>query len=255
MAIRVAQVSKGFRARDNAELTEVLDAIDFTVDDASVVAVFGPNGCGKSTLLNVVSGVYAPDTGDVQVAEVAPERVRLGYALQNFRDSLLPWESALNNVAFGLRAIGVERTSARRRAREFVEEHGLGIPLDRYPYQLSAGQQQLVALARTLIQKPANLLLDEPFIALDHEARFRIQDHVELMVRSGSATMIFVSHDIDEALYMSDKLILLSRRPARILSRFEVPFPHPRSHELLTSSAFSELRNAVIGEFIREVGG
>lgn len=172
---------------------------------------------------------------------------------QNFRDVLLPWETALDNVAFGLRAQGIPREVARRMAASFMDEHGVDFPRNNYPYQLSIGQQQTVALARTMVQNPANVLLDEPFASLDHTARFHMQSLVVSLIRASGATMVVVSHDVDECLFLSQELMLLSKRPARSVKRFPVPFEFPRKHELLASGEFAALRQEVIAAFLKEV--
>lgn len=254
MAIRLHDVTKAFPGNDAAGVVAVVDHVDIEVPDGRIVALFGPNGCGKTTILNIIARIEPPGTGSVSVDGLDSKRLRIGYAFQNFRDTLLPWESALDNVAFGLRAQGMAHASARQQATAFLDEHGLDFPRANYPYQLSIGQQQTVALTRTLIQNPSNVLLDEPFAALDHKARFRMQDLVVSLIRASGAAMIVVSHDVDECLLLSQEFILLSKRPARIIKRFPVPFEYPRRHELLASAEFAALRREVVAEFVKEVG-
>jgi len=200
-----------------------------------------------------VAGIEAADGGNVSLTGEHAHAPVVGYAFQNFRDVLLPWESALDNVTFGLRAMGVSSATARERAGALLDKHGFGFPRGNYPYQLSVGQQQAVALMRTLIQEPVNVLLDEPFSALDNRARFKMQDFVELVVKTNSTSVLFVTHDVDEALYVSDEVVMLSRPPARVLKQFPVPFERPRRHELLTTAVFSELRREVVATFVQEV--
>jgi NitT/TauT family transport system ATP-binding protein len=230
-----------------------LTDINLDVPDGHIVTIFGPNGSGKTTLLNIIAGVETLDSGTVSVSGANSNRPQIGYAFQNFRDSLLPWESSLDNISFSLRAKGIPRLEARTQALSFLEKHNLNIPYESYPYQLSIGQQQLVALARTLIQYPGNVLLDEPFTALDHEMRFRMQDIAVSVLQSTNTSIIFVSHDVDEAIYLSDELFLLSKRPAKIVSRFSIPFNRPRHHDLLASVEFAELRRRVVGAFLDEL--
>lgn len=254
MAISLKSVKKGFRSKESGELVSVLDGLDLNVPEGKVVALFGPNGCGKTTILNIVAGIEAADSGEVSVTGKHAQAPVVGYAFQNFRDVLLPWESALDNVTFGLRAMGVPSANARERAGAFLDKHGFAFPRGNYPYQLSIGQQQTIALTRTLIQEPANVLLDEPFSALDNRARFRMQDFVECIVKTNSTAVLFVTHDVDEAVYVSDEVVMLSKVPARVLKRFPVSFPRPRRHDLLTSAEFSELRREVVAAFLQEVG-
>lgn len=254
MAISLKSVRKGFRSKETGESVTVLDGIDLDVPESKVVALFGPNGCGKTTILNIVAGIETADGGDVSVTGKHAHAPVVGYAFQNFRDVLLPWESAFDNVTFGLRAMGIAPAVARERAVAFLDKHGFGFPRGNYPYQLSIGQQQTVALTRTLIQEPANVLLDEPFSALDNRARFRMQDFVESIVKTNSTAVLFVTHDVDEALYVSDEVIMLSKIPASVLKRFPVSFPRPRRHDLLTSAEFSNLRRELVATFLQEVG-
>jgi len=254
MAISLKGVKKGFRSKESGHPVTVLDGIDLNVSKGKVVALFGPNGCGKTTILNIVAGIETADKGDVSASGKHAQAPVVGYVFQNFRDVLLPWESALDNVTFGLRAMGVPSASARERAIAFLDKHGFAFPRGNYPYQLSIGQQQTVALTRTLIQEPANVLLDEPFSALDNRARFRMQDFVESIVKTHSTAVLFVTHDVDEALYVSDEVVMLSKLPAMVLKRFSVPFQRPRRHDLLTSAKFSNLRREVVATFLQEVG-
>ena len=245
---------KSFPAKQSGGPLPVLDSIDFDVPDGSIVGLFGPNGSGKTTILNIIAGIETPDGGEVSVNGGEADRPVVGYSFQNFRDVLLPWESAIDNASFGLRAMGVSRPTALQQTLSFLETHNLTFPYENYPYQLSIGQQQTVALARTMIQRPANVLLDEPFTALDHKARFRMQDIMVSVLREKPTAVLFVSHDVDEVLYMSDELILLSKRPARVIQRFPVPFERPRRHDLLASSEFASLRREVVAAFLKEMG-
>lgn len=254
MTIVLENVSKSFPAKDGSMAINVLNGVNLHVSDGQIVALFGPNGCGKTTLLNIISRIDSSDSGTVDVRANDDDLPLLGYALQNFRDALLPWKTALDNVAFGLMALGVPRATAREQTTAFLEDYGFKFPRTSYPYQLSGGQQQTVVLARTFIQRPFNLLLDEPFGSLDHEARFRIQDLVISLLQRTPCALLLVSHDIDEALYMSDELVLLSHRPGHVVERFPVPFQRPRSHSLLASKEFSGLRRHVVGAFLKEVG-
>lgn len=252
--IVLTEIKKGFPTQDSSGAIPVIDDISLEVPEGKITALFGPNGCGKTTILNIVAGVDTPDSGEVSLNPNGNNNHKIGYVFQNFRDILLPWESALLNVSFGLRARGVPRSIAINKSREFIEKHRLKIPENNYSYQLSIGQQQTVILARTLVQHPQILLLDEPFAALDHDARFRMHDIVFEVIRQAKSTTLFVSHDMDEALFMSDEVILLSKRPARVINRFPVPFEHPRRHDLIVSEEFSKVRRNLMSAFVEEVG-
>jgi NitT/TauT family transport system ATP-binding protein len=253
MAITLTGVRKAFLSREPGQSITILDAIDLDVPAGKVVALFGPNGCGKSTILNIVAGIETADSGSLSVTGKHANAPVVGYAFQNFREVLLPWASALDNVSFGLRAMGVPPVAARERTIAFLDNHDFAFPSGNYPYQLSIGQQQTVALTRTLIQEPANVLLDEPFSALDNRSRFKMQDFVESVVKMNSTSVLFVSHDVDEALYVSDEIVMLGSLPAKVLKRFTVPFDRPRRHDLLTSAEFSNLRRQVVATFLQEI--
>ena len=253
MAIQLKGISKAFASGNSSNTVSVVNGFNLEVPNGRIIALFGPNGCGKTTILNIIAQIEPPDEGNVFVGDSDSQRLKLGYAFQNFRDVLLPWESALDNVAFGLRAQGMSHTAARQRATVFLDQHGFTFPRDNYSYQLSIGQQQTVALARTLIQNPANVLLDEPFAALDHQARFWMQDMIVSLVRASGAATVVISHDVDECLYLSQELILLSKLPARIIGRFPVPFQYPRKHDLMASADFAALRREVVSAFLKEV--
>lgn len=254
MSLSLRGVHKSFPGREAGTHVPVLDGIDLDVRNGRIASLFGPNGCGKTTILNLIAGMDTPNAGTVAVADCAPGRQGVGFVFQNFRDMLLPWESAVDNVAFGLRASGVVRSVAHEEATRFLDGRGFNFPRQNYPYQLSAGQQQAVALARVLIMNPANLLLDESFAAFDHTARLQMQNLLVSLVEEAKLAVLLVSHDIDEALFVSDDLYLLGKRPARVIRHFRVDFPRPRGQELLASAEFSALRRQVVSAFLAEVG-
>lgn len=254
MTIRVEAISKTFFPHGGGEETEVIRAIDLEVACGEVVGIFGPNGCGKSTLLNIVANVDTPTTGRVTVDdEEALNGAKLGYAFQNYRETLLPWQSAIMNVSFGLRARGVSDTDAQERAHRLLDRLGVSLNRDAYPYKLSSGQQQIVALAGVLIQSAANLLLDEPFSALDHGIRFRMQEFLGTYAEETGTATLMISHDIDELLFVSNKVILLGRRPSHVVQTFSVPFARPRTRDLFATTPYAEFRREVMAAILREV--
>ncbi|MDN5913838.1 MAG: ABC transporter ATP-binding protein [Pseudonocardia sp.] len=220
----------------------VLENVDLDVLTGELLAVVGPSGCGKSTLLNVVAGLTQVSEGAVELAD--PD-LRCAYVFQSPR--LLPWRSVTGNVEFALEQTGLDRTERRRRAREALDlvnltEHG-----GRYPHQLSGGMQQRAALARGLTLEPKLLLLDEPFAALDALTRGYLQEELLAIVRRAGTTTILVTHDIDEALLLADRVVVMSSRPARIRQLFKVPFARHEGDldEALSHPEFVPLRHAV----------
>ncbi|MBJ7312207.1 ABC transporter ATP-binding protein [Rugamonas sp. CCM 8940] len=200
------------------------------VQPGEFVALLGPSGCGKSTLLNLLSGFQQPQRGSVTINGVAvtPEAPELGYVFQS--PQLFPWLNALDNVRFGLRmAKRIGAAEQRERARHYLELVGLGDAAQKLPYQLSGGMQQRVALARTLVMEPTLLLMDEPFAALDAISRSSMNEETLRLWSSLGQTVVFITHDIDEAVFLADRVVVLGGAPEGIRSELSIELPRPRS--------------------------
>jgi NitT/TauT family transport system ATP-binding protein len=204
--------------------TEALDGISFTVAPGEFVAIIGQSGCGKSTLLSLISGILQPTGGAVLVdgKPVTGPNPRIGYMLQ--QDYLFEWRTILENTLLGAEIQGADMTKARARATQLLTRYGLGQFLHHLPRQLSGGMRQRVALARTLCTEPDIVLLDEPFSALDSQTRIALADEVTDILRREGKTAILVTHDIGEAVSMSERVIVLSRRPGRVKSDHRIQF-------------------------------
>jgi ABC-type nitrate/sulfonate/bicarbonate transport system ATPase subunit len=234
-------VSKVFTGADGSPV-EVLRDLSLTVGQGEMIGLIGPSGCGKSTLLRLIAGLDQPTAGELWVGS---ERITGPSAERGlmFQDAnLFPWLSVRGNIQAGLVARGVLRRF-RHQVDEFLDLVGLQGFADVYPYQLSGGMAQRAALARALVNHPKVLLLDEPLGALDQFTRMSMQDEVLRVWQARGTTMMFVTHDIDEALYMSDRIVVLSRRPGRFERVIEVPLERPR---LRTSPRFLELRAEIL---------
>jgi len=232
------RVCKSFGRR--AEEAVLVD-VDLDVGRGELVAIIGPSGCGKSTLLNLVAGLTDVTSGSVRVAD--PE-VRSAYVFQNPR--LLPWRDVQANVEFSLEQIGLSRKDIRDRADEALDLVHLGQHKDKYPHELSGGMQQRAALARGLALDPGLLLLDEPFGALDALTRGYLQEELLGIVRRFQTTTLLVTHDIDEALLLADRLAVMSSRPARIRQIFELPFGPDRAlDKVVAHPEFLPLRTEI----------
>jgi NitT/TauT family transport system ATP-binding protein len=232
-AISVDHVSKSFTVEKRGLL--VLDDVSFDVPAAGITAVLGPNGSGKSTLLRLISGLIEPDSGRILIdgKPVASADTRVGLVFQEPR--LLPWRTALHNVAFPLQLAGAGTAERRERARALLELVGVGGFADARPHQLSGGMRQRVAIARALAREPSILLLDEPFSALDALTRERFNDELlDLWQRTGTAIVV-VTHSIPEAIYVADEVVVMSSSPGRVLARVRVPLPRPRAAHMLES--------------------
>ena len=244
--IKLEQISATY-VEDDVTL-EALRNISFSVHDDEFVALVGPSGSGKSTLLDIIAGLYAPSGGEVRLnGEMLTTPARLGKSsYMHQRDLLLPWRSALDNAALALEVHGVSRREARRRAGDRFAEFGLAGFEDAYPAQLSGGMRQRVAFLRTVLAECPLLLLDEPFGALDALSRVVLQSWLlELWERERQA-VLFVTHDVDEAVYMADRVIVLTPRPGSITRIEEVDLPRPRTREMLTSEVFHRHRVALL---------
>ena len=241
--IAVRCVSKSYGdPRRPTEAVGVFSDFSLSVREGELLTLFGPNGCGKTTLLNMVAGILSPDHGSVAIAGQAPCDARIGYVFQNFQLSLFPWRRSIDNIGFPLELRGLRRRQCRDRARRLLSDLDISLPEQAFPYSLSGGQQQLLAISRALIAEPAVLLLDEPFNQLDYQTRLDMQDKLLDIWERTQTTIIFVSHDIEEALLLGDRTVFLSRRPARVLEIVENRLPRPRRHEVLESEEFFELK-------------
>ena len=248
--ISVREVCKIFRRRssgpDGADGTfRALDGVSLDTGVREFVSVIGPSGCGKTTLLRMIAGLTKPDSGSVHVdgREVrgpGPER-----AMVFQHASLLPWVNVLNNIAFGLKLRGVDRKSRVERAQQAVALVGLGGFEHALPRELSGGMQQRVGLARALVVDPMYLLMDEPFGSLDEITRREMQAELLKIWSKQEKGAVFVTHSVDEAIILSDRIIVMSSRPGRVVADLRMPFGSPRSHALEQTPEFADVRAEV----------
>ena len=228
-----------------------LEDIDLNVAEREFVAILGPSGCGKSTLLNMVAGFDLPTRGSVKVAGeeiVAPAPSR-GVVFQE--PALFPWLTVMDNVVFGPKTRGQSAADYRARAAQIIEGVGLSGFEASYPAELSGGMRQRVGIARVLIMEPKVLLMDEPFGSLDAQTRTLMQELLLALWERQHQTVLFITHDIEEAVLLADRVCVMTARPGRIKKSIDVRMPRPRSIELTTSPEFNALRREVL-ELIRE---
>ena len=225
-----------------------LDGLDLELAPQGVVGLVGPSGCGKSTLLELICGLLEPSGGTVEVDGAADAAGRLGHcAYMPQRDLLLPWYSALDNAALALRNRGAGRAEARRAAADLFERFGLGGFERARPAELSGGMRQRVAFLRTLVAGKPVLTLDEPFAALDAITRAEMQGWLAMALRAYPRTVVLVSHDVEEALYLSDRVLVLSPRPARIVAELRAPAPRAADRDAaVTAPEFVAVRERAL---------
>lgn len=234
MEVRVDQICKTYtRGRD---AIVAVDGVSFTVQAGEFVALLGPSGCGKSTLLFIVGGLLAPSSGRVEFGGALGGRPLTAMVFQDF--ALFPWRTVLHNVVFGLEVRGVPPRDRVLRARELIRTVGLEGFEHRFPRELSGGMRQRVGLARAFAVDPAVLLMDEPLSALDAQTRDLMQDELLRLCERQSRTVLYVTHNISEAAYLADRVVLLSRRPGRVRAVLSVPLPRPRDEAMQASPAF-----------------
>ena len=214
-----------------------LGPIDLDIAPGEFVSVVGPSGCGKSTLLELLGGLQEADGGSLEIDGVPVDGPRQSTAIIFQESATLPWRTVIDNVAFALEARGVGRAERRRTARELVERVGLGHFGDHYPSQLSGGMRQRVALARCLSTSPTLLLADEPFGALDEQTRLLMSYELLRVVSELGCGVLFITHSIQEAVLVSDRVICLSARPGRILDEVRIDLPRPRGEHALAQPA------------------
>ena len=245
-ALALKKISVTFVAEGAARYTAIRDAT-LTVRPGEFVSVVGPTGCGKSTLLNIAAGLLAPSAGAVRVFGEPLEGLnrKAGYLFQS--EALLPWRNALDNVIVGLEFRGVSREEATRQGNAWLQRVGLGGHGHRYPHQLSGGMRKRVALAQTLILDPEIILMDEPFSALDIQTRQLMENELLELWSANRKSVVFITHDLDEAISLSDRVVVLSAGPeSHPIGEFEIDLPRPRDvAEIRLTPRFIELHTRI----------
>jgi NitT/TauT family transport system ATP-binding protein len=231
----------------------VYERFDVDIARGEFVSVFGPNGCGKSTLINLIAGLIPFDGGEILFGGKTLAATKIGYVFQNYREALFPWLTAWNNIEYPLKLMKLDKRERRVRVERLVARLGITIDLARYPYELSGGQQQLVSILRALVVEPEVLFLDEPFSALDYEMTLFMREQLQRLFLETRTTTVLVSHDLEEAVYLADRVLLLTRRPARIADDVPTSLARPRSDATLSHSAFVKLKSHCLDVFQREV--
>ena len=248
--IEISGVTKSYEGRDGRFLA--LDTVDLNVQRNEFICVVGPSGCGKTTLMNIVAGLLAPTTGSVRVRgeEVTGPGKGEGVVFQQY--ALYPWLTVQKNVEFGLKMKRVEKQRRRELAEKYIRLVGLEKFAGAYPKELSGGMKQRVAIARAYATDPEVLLMDEPFGALDAQTRAQLQENLLNTWQSEKKTCFFITHDVEEAVLLATKIIIMSAGPGRIREIVDVDLPYPRNQQTKLTPAFNELKNDIWNKVYRE---
>lgn len=243
-AIIVSQLKKTFNQKP------LFEDISFNINQGDVVAFLGPNGCGKSTILNIISNLIEQDSGECTL-HVAPSEI--SYVFQNYRDSLLPWLTSYQNLLFPLK---IQKDKVRRNQNEGItiienlqKNLRLNFSLSKYPYELSGGQQQIIAFTRALMNKPRLLLIDEPFSALDYENNLLLRKYLQEYYLEYKPAIVIITHNIEEAVHLANKIIVFSKSPTKIIGMIDNAASYPRDISFLSSKNYNEIKDSVVSLF------
>jgi NitT/TauT family transport system ATP-binding protein len=229
------------------------ERFDLDIPRGKLVSIFGPNGCGKSTLINMITGLIPTDAGEILFDGKPLRDIKFGYVFQNYREALFPWLRAIDNIHYPLKLMKLPKAERRLRTERMIASLGVKVDLNRYPYELSGGQQQLVSILRALVVEPQILFLDEPFSALDYEMTLFMRDQLQRIFVETGTTTVLVSHDLEEAVYLADRILLLSRRPASIADYVHYDAARPRTDATLSQHDFVRVKAHCLEVFQREV--
>ena len=229
----------------NGRSVEALCDVTFTLRDREFLGVIGPSGCGKTTLLRALAGLLKPQAGEIEHTRVpAARKTRTLLVFQE--DGLFPWMTVLENAAFGMEMQGIEKRERERRSQELLSRYGVGEREKAYPHQLSVGMKQRVAVIRSFLSEPDLLLMDEPFAALDAQTRLTLQQELLALWEQSHRSVIFVTHDVEEVLLLSDRILVLSRQPGTVVAEVTVPFDRPRTPATALTEEFLALKAQLV---------
>jgi NitT/TauT family transport system ATP-binding protein len=231
----------------------IYDKFDLDIPRGKLVSVFGPNGCGKSTLINMIAGLIPADAGQILFDGQTINEITFGYVFQNYREALFPWLRAYDNIDYPLKLKNLTKGARDARIERLVDKLAVRIDLNLYPYQMSGGQQQLVSIMRALVVDPEILFLDEPFSALDYEMTLFMREQLQRLFVETQTTTVLVSHDLEEAVYLADHILLLSRGPARVADFVSYNAARLRNDATLSDPEFIRTKAHCLDIFQREV--
>jgi NitT/TauT family transport system ATP-binding protein len=244
-AISIKKLNKSFGG------VEILRDFDIDIAEGKITAIFGPNGSGKSTVLNILAGLVPKDSGECSMKN--GDKFKISYIFQNYRESLLPWRNNFENLAFPLEIQGVSKAEITKRIERLQKLFELKIDWKQFPYQLSGGQQQILAFMRALITEPTILFIDEPFSALDYENNLKLREHLQKYYLAYKPTILLVTHNIEEAVHLADKIVIFSRKPTSVIDTISSTLVYPRDIKSLKTEEFHKIKDMVLSAFQRSV--
>ena len=249
MTLEIKNLCKTYVDSEEQQIVQALINVNLNVMNGEFLSIIGPSGCGKTTLLRIIAGLEQHTTGEVLIngEQLTEPWSRVGFVFQEY--ALFPWRSVSENIEFGLEIKNVPKQDRRQRALEYIHKFGIDGFEDKYPKELSGGMKQRVAIARTLINNPSMILMDEPFGSLDSQTRNTMQEFLLNIWQNLNRTILFVTHNIDEAVFLSNRVIGLSKRPGSIKFSLEIAIPMPRDR---TSSEFNQYRKEILNFLHRE---
>lgn len=251
--LQIRNLSKSFRSKQSNVV--VFQDFSLSIKKGEFVSILGPNGCGKTTLLNIIASVDKADKGQISFNELELAKPKIGFVFQDSNNSLFPWLTVEDNISFPLKIAGALIIDRIKKTRDICKKFGDTLDLSAFPYELSGGQQQLVSILRSLVIEPDLLLLDEPFSSLDYETKLLLLEKLSYIWRAFQITTIFISHDVDDAILLAQKIIVLSEKPTTILAVFENQSPFPRNIEWITSLEFSRLKSDILDVYLHSKKG
>ncbi len=248
--VEINNISKSFTKADESESLSVIEDVSFDVYEGEFLCIVGSSGCGKTTILRIIAGLQYADVGEVLLdgEKTELESSKVGMVFQEF--ALFPWRTVQKNVEFGLEYKKLPPEEREKLSKKFISLVGLSGYENSYPHQLSGGMKQRVAIARALVNDPDVLLMDEPFGALDAQTRNILQDELLRIWTETKKTIIFITHNVDEAVYLGDRVLVLTKRPAKIKNEFKIPLARKRNR---TNTEFVMLRKKILDELMEEI--